>query len=122
MFRKVKYRGTDVITSKVVQESIASILDSLKRSRLEEAKQKIQALMPEVKSDRQRGELLAAAGIYSSMAKGKEGTVQTWDAARIERAAQSITASQLADEFDMGYAETLLNYAKLTGNSLQPAA
>jgi len=122
MFRKVKYRGTDVITSKVVQESIASILDSLKRSRLEEAKQKIQALMPEVKSDRQRGELLAAAGIYSSMAKGKEGAVQTWDAARIERAAQSITASQLADEFDMGYAETLLNYAKLTGNSLQPAA
>jgi len=122
VFRKVKYRGTNVLTSKVVQESIASILDSLKRSNLDEAKQKIQALMPEVRSDRQRGELLAAAGIYSSMAKAKEGTLQTWDAARIERAAQSITSSQLADEFDMGYAETLLNYAKLTTNSPQPAA
>ena len=87
---------------------------------MEEAKHRIQALMPEVKSDRQRGELLAAAGIYSSMAKAKEGTMQTWDAARIERAAMSITASQMADEFDMGYAETLLNYAKLTVSSPQP--
>ena len=90
--RKVIYRGTGVLTSKVVQESISSILDSLKRSKLEEAKQKIQALMPEVKTDRQRGELLAASGIYSSMAKAKEGTMQTWDAARIERAARSVTA------------------------------
>jgi hypothetical protein len=120
--RKVKYRTVNVLTSRVVQESIASILDSLKRSDLDEAKQRIQALMPEVKSERQRGELLAAAGIYSSMAKAKEGTMQTWDTARIERAAKSITASQLADEFDMGYAETLLNYAKLTASSPQPAA
>jgi hypothetical protein len=122
LLRKVKYSSQDVLTSKVVQESIASILDSLKRSDLEEAKERIQALVPEVKSDRQRGELLAAAGIYSSMSKAKEGTMQTWDSARIERAAKSITASQLADEFDMGYAETLLNYAKLTASSQQPAA
>ena len=111
-----------MLTSKLVQESIASILDSLNRSDLDEAKQRIQALMPEVKTDRQRGEFLAAAGIYASMAKAKEGTMQTWDAGRIERAARSITSSQLADEFDMGYAETLLNYAKLTANSQKPAA
>ena len=111
-----------MLTSKVVQESIASILEFLKKSDLDEAKQRIQALLPEVKTDRQRGELLAATGIYSSMAKAKEGTLQTWDAARIERAARSITSSQLVDEFDMGYAETLLNYAKLTANSLQPEA
>ena len=111
-----------MLTTKVVQESIASILDSLRQSNLEEAKQKIQALMPEVKSDRQRGELLAAAGIYSSMAKAKEGTMRTWDAGRIERAAKSITASQLSDEFDMGYAETLLNYAKLTASTQKTVA
>jgi len=120
--RKVKYRARGVLTSKVVQESIASILEFLKKSDLDEAKQRIQALLPEVKTDRQRGELLAATGIYSSMAKAKEGTLRTWDAARIERAARSITSSQLVDEFDMGYAETLLNYAKLTANSLQPEA
>lgn len=104
-----------------MQDTIASILDSLKRSDLEDAKRKIQALAPEVRSERQRGELLAAAGIYSSMAKAKEGTMQTWDAPRIERAAKSITASQMADDFDAGYAETLLNYSKLTASNLQPA-
>jgi len=111
-----------VLTTKVVQETIASILDSLKRSDLEEAKRKIQALTPEVRSDRERGALLAASGIYSSIAKAKEGRMQTWDTARIERAAKSITANQLTDDFDIGYAETLLNYSKLTASSGQPAA
>jgi hypothetical protein len=111
-----------VLTSKVVQASIASILDSLKRSELDEAKKKIQALTPEVKSEKERGSLLAAAGIYASMSKAKEGTMQSWDNARIERAAKSITSSQMADDFDVGYAETLLNYSKLTKSSQQPAA
>jgi hypothetical protein len=119
-FRKVKYRVVGVL-AKVVQETIASILDSLRRADLEEAKRKIQALAPEVKSEKERGGLLAALGIYSSMSKGKEGTLQTWDTGRIERAAKSITSSQMADDFDVGYAETLLSYAKLTANS-QPSA
>ena len=108
--------------TKVVQASIASILDSLKRSELDEAKRKIQALMPEVKSEREKGSLLAAAGIYSSMSKGKEGGLQTWDSARVERAAKSIIGSQMADEFDQGYAETLLSYSKLTAGTQAPAA
>ena len=93
--------------------SIASILDSLRRSDLEGAKRKIQALAPEIRSDRERGGLLAASGIYSAMSKAKEGTMQNWDRATVERAAKSITSSQLSDEFDVGYAETLLNYARL---------
>ncbi len=112
---------TTVLTTKVVQASIASILDSLKRADLEEAKRKIQALTPEVRSEKERGGLLAAAGIYSSMVKAKDGTMQTWDAARIERAAKSITASQMADEFDVGYADALINYSKPAASSQQPA-
>jgi len=111
-----------VLTSKVVQASIASILDSLRSSDLEEAKRKIQTLTPEVRSERERGGLLAAAGIYASMLKAKEGTMQTWDTQRVERAAKSITASQMADDFDVGYAETLLNYSKLISNSQQSVA
>lgn len=104
-----------------MQASIASILDSLVRSDLEEAKRKLQALTPEVKSEKERGGLLAAAGIYASISKAKEGRMQTWDTARIERAAKSIIASQMADEFDLGYSEALMNYSKLTQNSLQSA-
>jgi len=109
------------VLAKVVQETIASILESLHLSDLEDAKRKILALGPEVKSEKERGSLLAAAGILASMAKAKEGTMQSWDAGRIERAARSITASQMADEFDAGFAETLLSYSKLTENS-QPSA
>ena len=107
--------------TKVVQASIASILDLLKNSDLEEAKRKIQELTPEVKSERERGGLLATAGLYASMSKAKEGTMQTWDTARMERAAKSITASQMADDFDIGYAETLLNYSKLITSSQRSA-
>ena len=103
-----------MLTTKVIQMNIASILDSLKREDLEEAKRKIQALAPEIRSERERGGLLAASGIYSAMLKAKDGTMQNWDRARVERAARSITASQMSDEFDVGYAETLLNYSKLT--------
>ena len=108
--------------AKVVQASIASILDSLRRADLDDAKKKIQALMAEVKSERERGSLMAAAGIYASMSKGKEGTMQTWDSARVERAAKSISGSQLADDFDVGYADTLLSYSRLTAGSQQSAS
>lgn len=93
----------------------------MKRSDLEDAKRKIQALAPEVRSEKERGELLAASGIYASMSKAKEGRMQTWDNARIERAAKSIIASQMADEFDVGYAEALMNYSKLTQSQQRTA-
>jgi hypothetical protein len=108
-----------VLTSKVVQENINSLLDSLSRSELDEAKRKLAALSGEIKSEKDRGSLLAAAGIYASMTKAKEGTMQTWDPGRVERAAKSITLSQMADEFDAGYAETLATYSRLRQNSQQ---
>jgi len=110
-----------VLTSKLVNESIASILDSLKRSDLDAARRKLHDIAPEVRSEKERGRLFAAAGIYASMAKGKNGTMQSWDNGRVERAANSITLSQMADDFDLGYAETLLSYSRLTENSPQSA-
>ena len=99
-----------------MQASIASILDSLKSADLDDAKRKIQALIPEVKTERERGSLMAAAGIYASMSKAKGGTMQTWDGEKLQRAAKSINGSQMADEFDLGYADTLQNYSRLTGS------
>jgi hypothetical protein len=102
-----------VLTSKIVYEGVSSILESLKASDLEGAKRKLQALTPLARSERERGSLLAAAGIYSSISKAKDGNMQTWDQARVERAARSIASSQMSDEFDQGYAEALLTYSKL---------
>lgn len=102
-----------MLTSKTVHEGVSSILESLRSSDLEGAKMKLDALSPEAKSERERGSLLAAAGIYTSMLKGKEGTLQSWGYDRIVRAAKSVESNQMADDFDRGYAETLLGYAKL---------
>ncbi|MDG6936932.1 MAG: hypothetical protein JRN13_02510 [Nitrososphaerota archaeon] len=104
-----------------MQANIMSILDSLVKSDLDEAKRKIQALQPEVRSEKERGSLAAAAGILTSMSKGKDGTLQAWDSAKVERAAKSIASSQMADDFDAGYADTLLTYSKLTAGTQQSA-
>ena len=102
-----------MLTSRVVYEGVVSILESLRNSDLEEAKKKIDALAAEVKTEREKGSLLAASGIYASMSKAKDGAMQTWDQERIVRAAHSIRESQMADEFDAGYADTLLDYSKM---------
>ena len=102
-----------MLTSKVVYEGVSSVLISLRNAHLEEAKRKLETIASEVKTERERGSLLAASGIYSSMLRGKDGTLQTWDQERVLRAAQSIRQSQMADEFDAGYADTLLEYSKL---------
>ena len=106
-----------MLTSKTVHEGVSSILESLRNSDLEGAKRKLEALSPDVKSERERGSLLAAAGIYASMLKGKEGTLQSWGQDKIARAAKSVDSSQMANDFDRGYAETLLDYAKFMQES-----
>ena len=102
-----------MLTSKTVHEGVSSILESLKGSDLDGAKRKLEALSSEATSEKERGSVLAATGIYASMLKGREGTLQSWSQDRIARAAKAIESSQMADDFDRGYAETLLDYAKL---------
>ncbi|MBI3859289.1 MAG: hypothetical protein HY296_03485 [Thaumarchaeota archaeon] len=100
-----------------MNEGVASILQSLRNSDLEGAKRIIDSLAPGVRTDRERGALLAVTGIYTSLLKSKEGTMQSWDQGRVLRAAQSISASQMADEIDLGYSETLASYSRLMQTS-----
>ena len=102
-----------MLTTRLLNEGISSILVSLKNSDLEGAKKLIDALSPNLRTERERGALLAAAGIYTSMARAKGGTMQSWDQGRVVRAATSIVSSQMADDIDKGYAETLMSYSKL---------
>lgn len=102
-----------MLTSKTVNAGVTEVLEALNQSDVDEAKKKIDEVSRDVKTERERGVLMAATGIATSMAKAKDGTLQSWDEAKIVRAAQAITRSQMSDEFDIGYAETLASYAKL---------
>jgi hypothetical protein len=102
-----------MLTTKTVTEGVASVLAALKHSDVDEARKIIEIISRDVKTDRERGILAAARGIATAMAKGKGGTLQTWDQEKIKRAAEAIRSSQMSDEFDFGFAETLLGYASI---------
>lgn len=95
-----------------MKEKLASIVDLIRASRTDEAKKEVEALAQAVKSDRDRGSLMALAGILASISKGKDGTLQSWESAKVARAANTIKKSQLADDWDRGYAEVLSAYSR----------
>lgn len=95
------------------QEKTTSILEALRKPDLPSAKAMIDALAPAAKTERERGALAALEGIYSSTSKAKDWGMHTWDAAKMERGAQSVVRSQMTDDFDRGYGETLLAYSRM---------
>jgi hypothetical protein len=95
------------------KRAIASVLELLARSDIENARKALQELSSGVKDERERGMVMAAGGILTSMTKAREGAFQSWDEQKISRAARMIARNQMADDFDRGFAETLLEYAKM---------
>ena len=92
---------------------ITSIMELIKASNFEEARKQVDALAQTMKSERDRGSLMALNGILTSISKGKEGTLQSWQPEKVARAANMIRKSQMADDWDRGYAEVLVSYSKL---------
>jgi hypothetical protein len=96
-----------------LNQAVAAVLESIKKPNFEDAKAKLAILMTEAKTDREKGSVMAAAGILASTSKGKEGGMQSWSEEKIAKAAQAIKKNQMADDWDLGYADTLLGYVKL---------
>jgi len=97
----------------VVSSAVAAVLQSIKSADLEGAKSRIGTLIGQAKTEREKGSLMAAAGILTSISKGREDTLQNWEWEKVARAAQSVRKSQMSDDWDQGYAETLASYAKM---------
>jgi hypothetical protein len=96
-----------------MNQAIAAVLESMRKSEMEDARTRLGVLMAQAKTEREKGSTMAAAGLLASISKGKEGGMQTWGEEKMTRAAQSIKKSQMADDWDLGYADTLLGYARL---------
>jgi hypothetical protein len=99
-------------TSSIVNDGIARIVAMITRSDLDGAKKEIESLFQSVTNEKERGALMAVNGILTSINKKKEGALQSWSDQKVARAAEFLLKSQLADEFDMGYVDALLTYAK----------
>ncbi len=109
----LKYVPNVMLTSKTVTDGVATVLDALTHSDIDEARKKIEEISRDAKTERERGILAAARGIAASMSKAKSGSFQTWDQDKIVRAAEAIRRSEMSDEFDLGFSDTLVSYAKL---------
>ena len=96
-----------------VNEGFQSILVALHDGNVDAAKKMVAEVSRGIATERERGCLMAINGLVTSVARGKETTMQTWDWGKIARAAKSVSASQMSDDFDRGYSQTLDEYAKL---------
>jgi hypothetical protein len=96
-----------------LNQAVAAVLEAIRKPDLEDARAKLAVIMAQAKTDREKGSIMAAAGILASVSKGKEGGMQSWKEDKLAQSAQKIKKNQMADDWDLGYADTLLGYAKL---------
>lgn len=98
---------------RAMNEKIASVIELIRASDLEGAKKEVEALAQTAKSERDRGGLMALNGILVSISRGKDRMLQTWESGKVARAANAIRKSQMADDWDRGYADILTSYSKI---------
>lgn len=96
-----------------MNDGIVTILQRILKSDFDGAKKELESLFESASNEKERGELMAVNGIITGIRKRKEGALQLRDAEKIARAGVLIGKSLLADDFDRGYAETLVSYAKM---------
>ena len=86
------------------------IIESLARSKLEEARQRLTHLAPQVSSEYGKGALLALNGIVNVTENRTPDKMA--DADKILRAAERIPKVQMMDDLDKGYLQTMSKWAK----------
>ena len=95
-----------MLSAGTLREEVEVILDLIVGSRIEEAKQRIALLSPQVSSEYAKGVLLALEGILK-MSKSKTGE-SALGRERVTKSAESVTSTQMVDDLDKGYFQTLL--------------
>jgi hypothetical protein len=104
----------------MLREEVDSIVDLVAQGHIDEARQKLIVLIPEVSSEYGRGAALALNGILHVI-ENKSSDRMT-DRERILRATERIPRAQTVDDMDKGYMQTLAKWAKKTKEpSKEPA-
>ena len=94
----------------MIKEEVDLIIESLARTKLEEARQRLTHLAPQVSSEYGKGALLALNGIVNVTENRTPDKMA--DADKILRAAERIPKVQMMDDLDKGYLQTMSKWAK----------
>src|SRR5262245_14182313 len=99
-----------MLSAGMLREEVDVILELIAASKMEEAKQRMELLRPQVTTDYGKGALLALGGVLTTLAKGKGGVLL--DKEKTRRTSERLTTTQSLDEVDRGYYQTISKYMK----------
>ena len=100
----------EMLSAGMLREEVDVILDLIATTKMEEAKQRMELLRPQVTTEYGKGALLALSGIVTTLAKSKGG--ELLDGVRARRTAERIANTQTLDDVDRGYFQTVTKWSK----------
>ncbi len=104
-----------MLSSSMIKEEVDLIIESLVNTRLEEARQRLTHLAPQVSSEYGKGALLALNGIVNVTENRTPDKMA--DPEKIVRVAERIPKVEMIDDLDKGYLQTLGKWAKRVRDS-----
>jgi len=104
-----------MLSSSQLKEQVDVILDSILGTKLEEARQGLSHLAPDVSSEYGKGALLALNGILN-VTENKTPDKMA-DSDKILRAVEHLPKVEVLDDLDKGYLQTLGRWAKKVKDS-----
>jgi hypothetical protein len=99
-----------MLSTSQLREEVEAIVGLVIQGKIEDAKQRLNHLAPDVSSEYGRGALLALNGILNVIEN--KSVDKMADAQKILRAAERIPKIQTTDDMDRGYLQTISKWAK----------
>ncbi|MDG6914770.1 MAG: hypothetical protein JRN23_01935 [Nitrososphaerota archaeon] len=104
-----------MLSSSMIKEEVDVIIESILNTKLEDARQRLLHLAPQVSSEYGKGALLALNGIVN-VTENKTPDKMA-DREKILRAVDRLPKVEMVDELDKGYLQTLGKWAKRVKDS-----
>jgi hypothetical protein len=94
----------------MLKEEVDVIVDLITQKKIEDARQRLNHLVPEVSSEYGRGAILALNGVFNVLESKNTERMSDYD--KILRATERIPRLQTVDDMDRGYIQTMTKWAK----------
>lgn len=109
-----------MLSSSMLKEEVDVIVDLVAQKKIEDAKQRLNHLVPEVSSEYGRGAILALNGVISVL-ETKNNDRMT-DHEKILRASERLPRLLTIDDMDRGYIQTISKWAKKSRVAVKDSA
>jgi hypothetical protein len=104
-----------MLTSSMIKEEVDIIIESIVHTKLEDARQRLAHLNPQVSSEYGKGALLALNGIVNVTENRTPDKMADTD--KILRTVERLPKIEMLDDLDKGYLQTLGKWAKRVKDS-----